>query len=105
MTVAGLLHALADPVRAGIVRALLEEEDGLNCVEMQAKLKSALPKSTCSQHYRILRESGLIVSERKGVELCSRVRRAELEARFPSLLDSILGAYRGESRPVTARRR
>jgi DNA-binding transcriptional ArsR family regulator len=58
----------------------------------------------CSQHYRILREAGLIVSERRGVDLSSRVRTAELEARFPGLLASILKSYKKElSRPARAK--
>ncbi|HEY5894545.1 MAG TPA: hypothetical protein VIT91_15090 [Chthoniobacterales bacterium] len=56
-----------------------------------------MPKSTCSQHYQILRESGLIWSERRGVELASRPRTEELETRFPGLIKSILYAYEAET--------
>ncbi|MBK7357163.1 helix-turn-helix domain-containing protein [Propionivibrio sp.] len=87
ITVAGILHALADPVRLAIVSELLKAEAGLNCTQMTDRLEVDMPKSTCSQHYRILRESGLIVSERKGVELTSHVRLRELETRFPGLLN------------------
>jgi DNA-binding transcriptional ArsR family regulator len=101
VTVAGILHALSDPVRLGIVGKLLSTAGGMNCTEMTLKLKLAMPKSTCSQHYRILREAGLIVSERRGVDLSSRVRAAELEARFPGLLASILKSHKKEtSRPA-----
>jgi DNA-binding transcriptional ArsR family regulator len=97
VTVAGILHALSDPVRLGIVSKLLTDLDGMNCIEMTLKLKLAMPKSTCSQHYRILREAGLIASERKGVDLSSRVRASELETRFPGLLASILKSYKKET--------
>ncbi|HXL64401.1 MAG TPA: helix-turn-helix domain-containing protein [Xanthobacteraceae bacterium] len=101
VTVAGILHALSDPVRIGIVNKLLKAPAGMNCTETTLKLKLAMPKSTCSQHYRILREAGLIVSERRGVDLSSRVRAAELDARFPGLLASILKSYKKEtSRPA-----
>mgnify|MGYP001455880014 CR=1 FL=1 len=92
----GILHALSDPVRLSIVAELRKADDGLNCVETTGRLqlKCAMPKSTCSQHYRILRESGIIHSERRGVELTSKVRRKELEGRFPGLLDAILKAWR-----------
>jgi DNA-binding transcriptional ArsR family regulator len=93
ITVPGILHALADPVRLAIVGALAGEEKGLNCVEMMARTKAKLPKSTCSQHYQILREAGLITSERKGVELVSRLRRRELDQHFPGLLNAILKAH------------
>ncbi len=96
VTVAAILHALSDPVRLGIVSKLLKSPAGLNCTETTQKLNLAMPKSTCSQHYRILREAGLIVSERRGVDLSSRVRSSELEARFPGLLASILKSYKKE---------
>jgi DNA-binding transcriptional ArsR family regulator len=101
VTVAGILHALSDPVRIGIVSKLMKAPAGMNCRQMTLKLKLEMPKSTCSQHYRILREAGLIVSERRGVDLSSRVRAVELEARFPGLLASILKSYKKEtSRPA-----
>lgn len=97
VTVAGILHALSDPVRLGIVDKLLKTPAGMNCTETTLKLKLAMPKSTCSQHYRILREAGLIVSERRGVDLSSRVRASDLETRFPGLLASILKSYKKET--------
>jgi DNA-binding transcriptional ArsR family regulator len=100
VTVAGILHALSDPVRLCIVAKLLNSTGGMNCTETTLKLKLAMPKSTCSQHYRILREAGLIVSERRGVDLSSRVRGAELEERFPGLLASILKSHKKETSRV-----
>ena len=101
VTVTGILHALSDPVRLSIVGKLLKTPAGMNCTETTLKLNLAMPKSTCSQHYRILREAGLIVSERRGVDLSSRVRATELETRFPGLLASILKSYKKEtSRPA-----
>ena len=96
VTVAGILHALSDPVRLGMVSKLLTTPAGMNCTDTTQKLKLTMPKSTCSQHFRILREAGLIVSERRGVDLVSRVPAAELETRFPGLLASILKSYRKE---------
>ena len=96
VTVAEILHALSDPIRLGIVCELMGVESGLNCVETLGRVGKALPKSTCSQHYQVLREAGLIQCERKGVELSSRLRLAEVEVRFPGLLRSILDAYAKE---------
>lgn len=84
-------------MRLGIVAELRKAEEGLNCVETTSRLSCTMPKSTCSQHYRILRESGIIHSERRGVELTSRLRRKELESRFPGLLDNILKAWKKEN--------
>ena len=104
VTLAGLLFALADPVRLAIVRELLKSPAGLNCTEATTRLGFSMPKSTCSQHYRILRESGLIASERRGTELVSRVRSELLEDRYPGLLGSILGAHEKESQQVRRRK-
>lgn len=98
ITVAGILHALADPVRLAIVSELMDAESGMNCVETMSRMDVALPKSTCSQHFQILREAGLIFSERRGVELSSRLRYREIEGCFPGLLSSILKAYEKERR-------
>ena len=97
VTIAGVLHALSDPVRLSIVNKLMQSPAGLNCTQTTHKLKLTMPKSTCSQHFRILREAGVIVSERRGVDLSSRVRDAELQARFPGLLASIVQSYKKET--------
>jgi DNA-binding transcriptional ArsR family regulator len=104
--VVDILHALADPVRLAIVGELMEARDGLNCVETMSRVRLVLPKSTCSQHFQILREAGLIRCERRGVELSSRLRLREIEGRFPGLLGSILRSYgqekgRGTESPPT----
>jgi DNA-binding transcriptional ArsR family regulator len=97
ITVADILHALADPIRLAIVAELMDAGgSGMNCVETMSSAKIVLPKSTCSQHFQILREAGLIHCERKGVELTSRLRYREVEQRFPGLLRSILKAYQKE---------
>jgi DNA-binding transcriptional ArsR family regulator len=93
ISIAAILYALSDPVRAAIVRELSKSPEGMNCTEMNQRLGMSLAKSTCSQHYRILREAGVIFSTRKGVELFSRVRTQELSKRFPGLLRAILAGY------------
>jgi DNA-binding transcriptional ArsR family regulator len=93
ISIAAVLYALSDPVRAAIVRELTRAPQGMNCTEMNQRLGLQLAKSTCSQHYRILRDAGVIFSERKGVEMVSRVRTQELAAKFPGLLRSILKGY------------
>jgi len=93
ITIATVLYALSDPVRAAIVRELTRTPQGMNCTEMNQRLGLKLAKSTCSQHYRILREAGIIFCERSGVELFSKVRTRELAAKFPGLLRAILSGY------------
>ncbi len=94
VTVADILHALADPVRLAIISELRDAASEMNCVETMTRGRLVLAKSTCSQHFQILREAGLIYCERKGVELSSRLRLRELEDRFPGVLSSILKAYK-----------
>lgn len=93
ISIAAVLYALSDPVRAAIVRELTRAPDGLNCTEMNQRLGLKLAKSSCSQHYRILRDAGIIYCERRGVELFSRVRTQDLANQFPGLLRSILSGY------------
>ena len=89
---ADVLHALADPVRLAFVRVLLTEDGGINCVDTMTKAGLVMPKSTCSLHFQILRKAGVVFSQRRGVELINFLRRDDLQARFPGLLESILAA-------------
>ena len=57
-----------------------------------------MPKSSLSHHFRILRKSGVIVSDTQGTILMNRLRRKDLEARFPGVLKSILAGARQEHR-------
>jgi DNA-binding transcriptional ArsR family regulator len=101
VSVVDILHALADPVRLAIVVELMDAQDGMSCVETMSRVELVLPKSTCSQHFHILREAGLIRCERRGVELSSRLRIREIEGRFPGLLMSILRSYDKERAGLT----
>jgi len=87
ITLDGVLYALSDPQRRRIVSRLLAC-DGMRCNQAC----SALPPSTVSFHHKVLREAGLIYSEKRGVELFNTVRREDLERRFPGLLAAVLGA-------------
>jgi DNA-binding transcriptional ArsR family regulator len=88
ITLPVLLSALADPTRLNIVRKLITCKDGLCCND--ASPCSSLPKSTLSRHFRVLRESGLIHTEKMGLECVSRLRRTEIDKKFPGLLKLIL---------------
>ena len=83
---AAALHALADPCRLAIVRRLAEERE-LSC---SAAAHIEVPKSTLSNHFRILRGAGLIRTRSAGRDHLSTLRREEFEARFPGLLDAVL---------------
>ncbi|MDB5689427.1 MAG: Transcriptional regulator, ArsR family [Sphingomonas bacterium] len=85
----GVLHALADPIRRSIVGKLIDRGE-MNCGETCGDMAP----STISHHHRILRESGLIRSEKRGVAVVNSVRQVEIEARFPGLLGAILQQHR-----------
>jgi DNA-binding transcriptional ArsR family regulator len=80
------LHALADPCRLDIVRRLSKKCE-LSC---QSASCGSVPKSTLSNHMKILRGAGLIQTRPAGREYLSTLRREEFEARFPGLLDTVL---------------
>lgn len=93
VTPEGILHALADPVRAAIYAQLATSECPHTCSTFLKMGDREIPKSTLSQHFRALREAGLIRSERSGIEMRNATRCAEIEQRFPGLLPSIMNAY------------
>lgn len=88
ITLEGVLFALGDPIRMKMVQQIACGRVA-NCAEVSAAL-AAVPLSTRHHHMRILRENGLLWSERKGVEVHNRLRLDELNKRFPGLLDLIL---------------
>ena len=90
---AAILHALADPVRVALFAEIVSQECARNCTKLVTVLETPIPKSTLSQHLRILREAGLIHGERHGVEMRNTSRCAEIEARYPGLIRSIVGAH------------
>jgi DNA-binding transcriptional ArsR family regulator len=93
ITVEGILHALSDPVRAAIYADIVAQECSHNCAMFLTVSDKAIPKSTLSQHFRALREAGLIRGERRGVEMHNTSRCAEIEERFPGLLRAIVNAH------------
>jgi DNA-binding transcriptional ArsR family regulator len=93
ITLEGILHALSDPVRAAIYADLAAADGATSCSSFLQVRDRAIPKSTLSQHFRALREAGLIRSERSGVEMRNTTRCKEIEQRFPGLIGAILRAH------------
>ncbi len=88
-----ILHALADPLRVKIFADIAQQGCSQNCAAFANVAEKPIPKSTLSQHFRILREAGLIRSERRGVEMHNISRAAEVDARYPGLLVAIAAAH------------
>ena len=94
VTVEGILHALSDPVRVAIFAEMVGAGCPRTCSTFLNVREKDIPKSTLSQHFKILRESGLIRSERRGVEMHNTSRCTEINGRFPGLVEAIVNAYR-----------
>jgi DNA-binding transcriptional ArsR family regulator len=88
ITLAGVLSALADPKRLRIVRSLFAKDECMSCTE--AAPCPDMAKSTLSNHFRILREAGLVRTSKQGVEHRNVLREDDINARFPKLLKTIL---------------
>ena len=89
VTLESVLYALADPTRLEIVKRISGMGCGMNC---SSAAPADLPKSTQSHHFQILREAGLIRSERRGTEVVNALRCGEIEKRFPGVISSIMKA-------------
>jgi DNA-binding transcriptional ArsR family regulator len=87
LDLARVLRAAGDPVRLAIIRLLADDRERI-CNDIQAEL--GLASSTSSYHLRLLREAGLTHTRAQGTERHITLRRADLEDRFPGLLDALL---------------
>src|SRR6202041_877229 len=105
ITVEGILHALSDPVRVAIYADIVGQECSQNCSTFLTVSDKTIPKSTLSQHFRELREAGLIRGERRGVEVHNTSRCTELEQRFPGLVRAIVDAHAIQSRDEQGKKR
>jgi DNA-binding transcriptional ArsR family regulator len=82
-----VMGALSDPVRVKLVRMLAARGETV-C----GALDVGVSKATRSHHYRVLREAGLTHTRVEGTRRHVSLRRDDLDARFPGLLDALLSA-------------
>ena len=83
-----VLHALSDPQRLRIVRQLAERDQPCACSSFGLEVT----KSTLTHHFRVLREAGIISQTHVGTSKLNSLRREDLDARFPGLLDAVLAS-------------
>ena len=81
-----VLYALSDPVRLAIVRKLAREGTA-TC----GALDAGRPKSSMSHHFRVLRGAGVLRTVGDGAAHINSLRRDDLDAKFPGLLEAVLG--------------
>ena len=92
--VEAILHALSDPVRVAIYADIVVQDCSQNCSTFLKVSDRSIPKSTLSLHFKALRDAGLIRGERRGVEMHNTSRCAELNQRFPGLIQAIVQAHK-----------
>ncbi|WP_235919466.1 ArsR/SmtB family transcription factor [Aureimonas psammosilenae] len=80
-----VLYALSDPVRLCVVRQLARDGEA-TC----SALDGGRPKSSMSHHFRVLRDAGLVRTRTDGPAHMNELRRGDIEARFPGLLQAVL---------------
>ena len=80
-----VLHALSDPIRLRIVAQLADGSEH-TC----GSFGLPIAKSTCSHHFRVLREAGVVAQRIDGKCRLNRLRSDELDERFPGLLAAVL---------------
>jgi DNA-binding transcriptional ArsR family regulator len=84
LDLATIMRTIGDPVRLAIVRELVDGREQA-CSALQASL--GIPASTGSYHLRLLREAGVTRTRAEGTSRLISLRRADLDARFPGLVD------------------
>jgi len=84
LDLATIMRTLGDPVRLEIVRLLADDRPRV-CGELSTALD--IPASTGSYHLKLLREAGVTRTRAQGTVRLISLRREDLEARFPGLVD------------------
>jgi DNA-binding transcriptional ArsR family regulator len=82
-----VMHALSDPARLQVVRTLAAEGESA-C----GSFDLGVSKATASHHFKVLREAGVTRKRIAGAHHFLTLRREDLDARFPGLLDAVLAA-------------
>ncbi|MFG2820560.1 ArsR/SmtB family transcription factor [Kitasatospora sp. NPDC048365] len=83
-----VLHALADPTRMTIVRILRAEPE-----RACGTFPVDVAPSTLSHHFKVLREAGVVRQREEANRRLTALRAADLDARFPGVLDAVVTAY------------
>ncbi|MBD7956357.1 metalloregulator ArsR/SmtB family transcription factor [Microbacterium sp. Sa4CUA7] len=96
-TIAGVLKALADPLRLRILSTIATDPRGESCVCDFAAL-SDVSQPTISHHLKVLKETGLLLSERRGTWVWYRVDPARSGA-VTALLDTLAPAAFNDTTP------
>ena len=91
-----VLAALAEPNRLATVQYVARAGESC-CSEVIAEAGLSMTKSTFSHHLRILREAGVLTKRIQGTKGYTKVRKDDLDRRFPGLIDAIIDAENQKS--------
>jgi DNA-binding transcriptional ArsR family regulator len=86
-----ILAALADQHRLATVRFVARNGESC-CADIISEGGLAITKSTFSHHLRILREAGILTKRIQGTRGYTRLRKDDVDERFPGLLDAVIAA-------------
>ena len=86
-----VLTALADPHRLAAVRFVARHGESW-CAQVIQEAGLPMTKPTFSHHLRILREAGVVTKRVEGAKGYMSLRKADLDRRFPGLIESVLSA-------------
>jgi DNA-binding transcriptional ArsR family regulator len=84
-----VLKALSDPARLAVVRTIADGEFHSCSADV---FELDVHKSTLSHHFKVLREAGITSTRSIGRNRDVRLRRDDLNARFPGVIDSLIAA-------------
>ncbi|KAA2260668.1 helix-turn-helix transcriptional regulator [Solihabitans fulvus] len=84
-----VLAALAEPARLTILRTVATTGEA-SCSDIWERTGLGGTKSTMSHHYKVLREAGVLHMRYVGSRKFATIRRADLDTRWPGLLDAVL---------------
>lgn len=85
-----VLHALADPIRLGLVRLLSDGEE-----RAWGQLDAPIAPSTLSHHLKVLRSAGITRTRMEGNRCFVRLRTEDLNEQFPDLMETVLALASG----------
>jgi DNA-binding transcriptional ArsR family regulator len=85
-----VLHALSDPVRLRLVTELYDCDGERTCGSFDLPIS----KSTATHHWRVLRDAGVVTAREEGTKKFHRLRRPDLDRRFPGLLQAVVTTQR-----------
>lgn len=85
ISLTGVLYGLSDPTRLQIVK-MLSTKPEITCGEFCLTMS----KSTQSHHFKVLRDVGIMYTRLEGTQHYNSLRREDLDARFPNLIEAVL---------------